>query len=110
MAADLARKGWVGRTIGIKLRFDDFKTVTRDQSIAVPTCDAAEIRRVAGQCLKRVDLTRRLRLLGVRVGGLSRPGSAASASRGSKGKSGGQASTAQPKVAADARPDEPTLF
>jgi DNA polymerase IV len=109
VGADLARKGWVGRTIGIKLRFDDFKTVTRDQSIAVPTCDAGEIRRVAGQCLKRVDLTRRLRLLGVRVGGLSRPGAAAGA-RGAKATSGGQASTAPKKQAEEQRPDEPTLF
>ena len=108
VAADLSRKGWVGRTIGIKLRFDDFKTVTRDQSIAIPTCDPAEIRQVAGQCLKRVDLSRRLRLLGVRVGGLSRPGAAA-ATRGAK-KSGGQASTARPKPVEETRPDEPTLF
>jgi DNA polymerase-4 len=111
VAADLARKGWVGRTIGIKLRFDDFKTVTRDQSIAVPTNDPAEIRHVAGQCLKRVDLTRRLRLLGVRVGSLSRPGAPASASRGAKGQSGGQPSTAPPRTKVEeARPDEPTLF
>ncbi|HEX7689638.1 MAG TPA: DNA polymerase IV, partial [Burkholderiaceae bacterium] len=65
VAADLSRKGYVGRTIGIKLRFDDFRTVTRDQTIPLPTCDPAEIRRLAGLCLKRVDLTRRLRLLGV---------------------------------------------
>jgi DNA polymerase-4 len=38
---------------------------------------AAAIRRAAGLCLKRVDLTRRLRLLGVRVGSLARPGQAA---------------------------------
>jgi DNA polymerase-4 len=71
VAADLRRKRYVGRTIGIKLRFDDFRTVTRDQTIATPTDDAAAIRRAAGQCLKRVDLTRRIRLLGVRVGSLA---------------------------------------
>lgn len=74
VAQDLQRKGYVGRTIGIKLRYDDFRAVTRDQTIAEPTHDAATIRRVAGLCLKRVPLERRLRLLGVRVGGLSRPG------------------------------------
>jgi DNA polymerase-4 len=31
---------------------------------------ASDIRHAAGQCLKRVDLTRRIRLLGVRVGSL----------------------------------------
>jgi DNA polymerase-4 len=45
--------------------------VTRDQTIAAPTDDAATIRRAAGACLKRVDLARRIRLLGVRVGSLS---------------------------------------
>ena len=72
VAADLQRKGYVGRTIGIKLRFDDFQIVTRDQSLDHYTADAAEIRRAAGQCLKRAPLQRRLRLLGVRVGSLLR--------------------------------------
>jgi DNA polymerase-4 len=72
LAEDLRRKGCVGRTIGIKLRYDNFKTVTRDQTLAEPTADAAVIRRAAGLCLKRVPLERRLRLLGVRVGSLSR--------------------------------------
>ena len=34
--------------------------------------DARAIRRAAGECLKRVDLTRRLRLLGVRAGALAK--------------------------------------
>ncbi len=72
VASDLAAKGYKGKTIGIKLRFDDFKIVTRDQSIDTYTSDAKLIRRVAGQCLKRADLSRRLRLLGVRVGSLAK--------------------------------------
>ena len=72
VADDLLRKGYVGRTIGIKLRYDDFRTATRDQTLDHFTADAATIRRAAGQCLKRVDLGRRLRLLGVRVGKLAR--------------------------------------
>lgn len=73
VAADLARKGYEGRTIGIKLTYDNFEKVTRDLTLPTPTADAAAIRRAAGQCLKRVDLSRRLRLLGVRVAKLSRP-------------------------------------
>jgi DNA polymerase IV len=73
LAADLARKGYVGKTIGLKLRYDNFKTVTRDRTLEAPTGDAAAIRRAAGECLKRVPLDRRIRLLGVRVGSLSRP-------------------------------------
>ena len=72
VAADLQRKGYVGRTVGIKLRFDDFKTLTRDLTLDAPTADAATIRHAAGLCLKRADLSRRLRLLGVRVAALNR--------------------------------------
>ena len=67
---DLRRKGYAGKTIGVKLRYGDFKIATRDQTLDHHTQDAAEIRRVAGKCLTRVDLTRRFRLLGVRVGSL----------------------------------------
>ena len=70
VAADLKRKGYAGKTIGIKLRYDDFKIATRDQTIDIHTQDAATIRKIAGQCLKRVPLQKRLRLLGVRVGNL----------------------------------------
>jgi DNA polymerase-4 len=70
VAQDLARKGYVGRTIGIKLRYDDFKSATRDLTLPHYTADAAAIRHHAGLCLKRVPLQQRLRLLGVRVGSL----------------------------------------
>ncbi len=76
VAADLQRKGYEGRTIGIKIRYDNFQAVTRDQSIDGYTHDAQRIRQVAGQCLKRVDLSRRIRLLGVRVGTLVKAGTA----------------------------------
>jgi DNA polymerase-4 len=72
VAADLQRKGYVGKTIGIKLRYDNFKSVTRDQTIDAYTADARTIRQTAGLCLKRVPLNQRLRLLGVRVGSLAR--------------------------------------
>jgi DNA polymerase-4 len=85
VAGDLARKGYVGKTIGLKLRYDNFKTVTRDRTLDAPTGDAAAIRRAAGECLKRVPLTRRIRLLGVRVGTLSRPGAVASSRAPSRG-------------------------
>ncbi|MGA2364584.1 MAG: DNA polymerase IV [Steroidobacteraceae bacterium] len=77
LAQDLQRHGYVGRVIGVKLRYDNFQRTTRDLTIAGYTCDAAQIRRAAGQCLKRAPLERRLRLLGVRVGGLVRSDSPA---------------------------------
>lgn len=79
VAGDLQHKGYVGKTIGIKLRYDDFRIATRDQTIEQFTADARTIRQVAGQCLKRVSLDRKLRLLGVRVGKLARADEAAAA-------------------------------
>ncbi len=72
LADDLARKGYAAKTIGIKLRYDDFKIATRDQSLVGYTLDAKNIRQVAGQCLKRVPLVKKLRLLGVRAATLER--------------------------------------
>jgi len=65
----------VGKTIGIKLRYDDFRIATRDQTIDRFTDDAKTIRHTGGLCLKRVPLERPLRLLGVRVGTLAKAGS-----------------------------------
>jgi len=70
VADDLRRKGYVGKTIGLKLRYDNFKTVTRARTLDWPTDDPQAIRRAAGECLKRVSLDRRIRLLGVRAGAL----------------------------------------
>lgn len=70
---DLLRKRVVGRTVGIKLRFNDFRTVTRDVTLPHDLADAQAIRGAAGQCLKRVPFDSRIRLLGVRVSSLRRP-------------------------------------
>ena len=74
LAADLQRKGYVAKTIGIKLRYDDFKIATRDHTAQSYTADAATLRKQAGQCLKRVPLDKKLRLLGVRASGLVKTG------------------------------------
>lgn len=71
VAGDLQRKGVVGKTVGIKLRYEDFHTVTRDLTLPEPTADPHAIRRAAGECLKRVPLAKRLRLLGVRLSALT---------------------------------------
>jgi DNA polymerase-4 len=65
-----------GRTIGIKVRLDDFSTVTRARTLAEPTCDAEQVARVALALLEQYAPSRPVRLLGVRVAGLvSRAGS-----------------------------------
>jgi len=73
LAEDLKRKGYVGRTVGVKVRYDDFRIATRELTLPLATSDAKAIRHTAGLCLKRVPLERKLRLLGVRVGTLCRP-------------------------------------
>ena len=74
LAGDLARKGVFARGVGIKLRFEDFKTVTRDTTLEHPVRDAESLRAAARACLKRVELGKRLRLLGVKASALTREG------------------------------------
>ena len=74
LADDLGRKGYAAKTIGIKLRYDDFKIATRDHTGAVAIQDGTAIRQAAGQCLKRVPLDKKLRLLGVRASTLVKTG------------------------------------
>jgi DNA polymerase-4 len=74
VAADLQRKGYLSKTIGIKLRYTDFSIVTRDITLDTAVDDAKAIRQAAGQCLKRAPLDRKLRLLGVRAGSLVKVG------------------------------------
>ncbi len=82
VAADLRRRGYAGRTIGVKVRYDDFRIVTRDLTLPVATDEAGAIRRAAFECLGRVPATRRLRLLGARVAGLAHAGAGAQPRRG----------------------------
>jgi DNA polymerase-4 len=79
VAADLQRKGYWGRTVAVKLRFDDFRIVTRHHSLPGPVDQADHILRAAREALKRAPLERPLRLLGVRVDGLQPKDSAAAA-------------------------------
>jgi DNA polymerase-4 len=66
----LVREDRRGRTIGIKVRFDDFSTVTRARTLPEAVNDLPTVRRVAGELLRALDPPRPVRLLGVRVAGL----------------------------------------
>jgi DNA polymerase IV len=70
LSGDLKRKGYKGKTIGMKLRYADFQTVTRDTTLAFAVDDAQSIRDAVRSCLKRVPLEAKLRLLGVRIAAL----------------------------------------
>jgi DNA polymerase-4 len=71
LCSGLASHGRHGRTIGIKVRLDDFTTVTRARTIAQATCDTELVTEVALQLLQEYSPSRPVRLLGVRVAGLS---------------------------------------
>jgi DNA polymerase IV len=66
----LVKRRHRGRTIGIKVRLDDFSTHTRARTLAIPTNDVDTVRRVAGDLLREFDPPRPVRLIGVRVAGL----------------------------------------
>jgi DNA polymerase-4 len=66
----LRRQGRSGRTIGIKVRLDDFSTHTRARTLNDPTNDAEAVRRVASELLREFAPNRPVRLVGVRVAGL----------------------------------------
>jgi DNA polymerase-4 len=74
LATELCRrlqaKGLVGRNIAIKVRLDDWTTVTRARTVDHPTNDAALVRRVAAELLLAYAPARPVRLLGVRLGAL----------------------------------------
>jgi DNA polymerase-4 len=71
VAEELRDEGYRGRAIGIKVRFADFETHTRVKTLLEPTASELAIRKAAFECLGRLKLDRRVRLLGVRVGDLS---------------------------------------
>jgi DNA polymerase-4 len=60
-----------GRTIGIKVRLDDWTTITRSRSVAEPTCELDTVSAVAQRLLAENAPQRPVRLLGVRVAGLT---------------------------------------
>jgi DNA polymerase IV len=66
----LARQDRRGRTIGIKLRYGDFTTVTRARTLADPVNELQDVLGIARELLRALHPRRPVRLLGVRVAGL----------------------------------------
>jgi DNA polymerase-4 len=66
-----------GRTVGIKVRLDDFSTHTRARTLPEPVGSADRVGPVALELLRRFAAPRPVRLLGVRVAGLDLPEPAA---------------------------------
>lgn len=74
----LGRHEQRGRTIGIKVRFADFSTVTRARSLQAPVNECETVLGVARDLLRQLGPSQPVRLLGVRVAGLDEGGAAAS--------------------------------
>jgi DNA polymerase-4 len=71
VAADMRERGIKGRTVTVKVRFGDFRTRTRGRTLPEPTDSTDLIRKTAFEALGRFDLKgRKVRLVGLRVGGL----------------------------------------
>ncbi len=70
----LEARGKRARTIGIKVRLDDWTNVTRARTIDTPTCDVDVVTRIALELLRAYAPARPVRLLGVRVAGFAEEG------------------------------------
>jgi DNA polymerase-4 len=72
VAADLRRIGKPGRTVTLKVKYNDFSTISRSRTLATATDDAQTVVQVAVELLKTAtELGRRpIRLVGVSMSGL----------------------------------------
>jgi DNA polymerase-4 len=85
VAGRLRRAGLSGRTIVLKVRFADFRTITRSATVPQPIDGGRAIAAVAKRLLDGVDASPGVRLLGVSVSGLSAGGGQLSLEDGGAG-------------------------
>lgn len=71
VGARLRHAGQVGRTVAIKVRTADFRTVSRSRTLGVPTDTAREIFDTAWALYTALHPGERIRLVGVRMEGLA---------------------------------------
>ena len=68
VAADLTKHDCMGKTVTLKVKFFDFRTITRSRSLSFYTRDAEVIFRIARELLEKTEAeTVPVRLLGVTV-------------------------------------------
>jgi DNA polymerase-4 len=72
VVSEMQNSGYKARTVTIKIRFSDFETKTRAKTLTDYTDAEEEMRKVAFSCLKRIDLNKRVRLIGVRASNLEK--------------------------------------
>jgi DNA polymerase-4 len=71
VAGRMRRAGLSGRTVGLKVRYGDFVTLTRSRTVAAGLAEGPVIAAIAGALLGSVDISPGIRLLGVGVSNLS---------------------------------------
>ena len=96
LSQDLARKQRLAKTIGVKVRFADFKSLTRDVTTGLTVRTADEVLQAARACLKKIPFEDKgarstIRLLGIKASHLITPAEdalekAAEESRRTKGQ------------------------
>jgi DNA polymerase-4 len=74
VVVNMKEEGYQGRTVTLKIRFNDFKTYTRAKSLNKQTDSEEEIRKAAFDCLGRLELKKKVRLIGVRISHLKKVG------------------------------------
>ncbi len=78
VVTSMKEEGYQGRTVTLKLRFNNFRTYTRAKTLNESTDSTEGIRRAVFDCLRRIELTKKVRLIGVRVSHLQKVGEAIS--------------------------------
>ena len=67
VASRVRQSGLVGRTVQLKIRYHDFRTITRSRTLPEATDLAVDVRDTATALLRAVDLGKGIRLLGLSV-------------------------------------------
>jgi DNA polymerase-4 len=72
VVGSMKEEDYQGRTVTIKIRFNDFKTYTRAKTLEDLTDSLEEIRKAAFECLGRLELKKKVRLVGVKISNLEK--------------------------------------
>ncbi|OIQ73593.1 DNA polymerase IV [mine drainage metagenome] len=68
---DAREGGYLAKTVTVRIRFSDFKTLSRQVTLPRPSSARRTIARTARECLKRIASVKKVRLIGVRLSGLA---------------------------------------
>jgi DNA polymerase-4 len=73
VVGEMKQSGYRCRTVTVKIRFDDFKTYTRAKTLPDAADSLDIIRKTAFEAFGRLELKKKVRLIGIRVSGLGKP-------------------------------------